>query len=445
MMSTSSRILLFLLLWLVLCPCATPTVHAVQDADISKEQRQSSARRLANQWQNPTDVLTILMIIGGDIVQKAIAQLCGGYFVPVAFSFGWVSYSFNTLLAVLGDGALMPVTVYPSFLINARSGYARQNYSWILNRLLRDVEHSLDPLNAALCVSVFCSKPSKCRTSYDWLWWIGVITIFVQLTIAIVPYVIESDWTIFFITVIGIGLALSGGSLPQWRKEKWGARIENKNTTICLTRGSGFQHVVVILNQGPGCLNLEDLAMPQRHGCTGGCKTAITILAVLWIMFLISVAGLQKNAWYLLGVGFVGMAQNIFVAAMPRRPDAMGIPLDFVTRIQGPKVMTVLMNTEYQYPSAGAALVKTYFPGKLKEEEEEFWSRRANETRSSAQRRAVTVQPRGNFSPPPAGSHMTATSFSTPITLQSAVHSTAATSAETMPPVSPLPFSSTPP
>lgn len=228
-----------------------------------------------------------------------------------------------------------------------------------------------------------------------------MITIFIQLTIAIVPYARESDWTILLATLTSISLALSGGSLPQWRKEKWGARLENKNTTFCLTRANGFQHVVVILNQAPGCLNLEDLAMPQRHNCTRGCKAAVMILAVLWITFLITVAGLQKNTWYLLGVGFIGMGQNIFVAAMPRRPDAMGIPLDFVTRIQGPKVMTVLMNTEHQFPSVGAALVKTYFPGKLREEEEEFWSRK-----SSSQRRVSTVQPGGNvFPPPPRISH----------------------------------------
>lgn len=444
MTGTPPCILLFLILSLIPSPCEACTVHAFQNANVSEEQWQSAANRVANQWQNPTDVLTILMIIGGDVVQKALAQLCGGYFVPVAFSFGWVSYSFNTLLVVFGDGALMPATVYPSSLINARSGYARGNYSWVLNRFLRGVELSLAPLDAALCVSVFCSKPFKSRTSHDWLWWSGVITIFVQLTIAIVPYVRESDWIILLATLTGIGLALGGGSLPQWQKEKWGARLENKNTTFCLTRGNGFQHVVVILNQTPGGLNLEDLAMPQRHSCTRGCKAAIIILAVLWITFLITVAGLQKNTWYLLGVGFIGMAQNIFVAAMPRRPDAMGIPLDFVTRIQGPKVMAVLMKTECQFPSVGAALVKTYFPGKLREEEEKFWLRKAEETRSSTQRRVATVQQGGNVFPPPAGSHLTATYMSTSITPQSAVNNTAATLARAMPPVSPLPIPSTP-
>ena len=350
MTGTSFSMLLLFLLLQIPHPCEAPNLPAFHSIDVPEERWHNAASRLASQWQNPTDVLTILLIIGGDIVQKALAQLCGGYFVPVAFSFGWVSYSFNALLAVFGDGSLMPVTVCPSTLINARSGYTRLNYSWVLNRLLRGVEHSLEPLDAALCVSVFRSKAHNSHASRDWLWWSGVITIFVQLTVAVVPCAIESDWTILLVTVTGIGLALSGGSLPQWRKEKWGARLREKNTTFCLTRGNGFQHVVVIQNQAPGCLNLEDLAMPQRYGCPRSCKAVVTILALLWIIFLINVAGIRNNTWYLLGVGFVGMAQNVSAAAIPRPPDAMGMPLDLVTRIQGPKVMLILMIQSVNFP-----------------------------------------------------------------------------------------------
>jgi hypothetical protein len=51
--------------------------------------------RLRQQWSNPSDIFTILMIIGGDIVKVAIAQLCAGrvpYLAPVSFSFGWVGF-----------------------------------------------------------------------------------------------------------------------------------------------------------------------------------------------------------------------------------------------------------------------------------------------------------------------------------------------------------------
>jgi hypothetical protein len=49
---------------------------------------------LRAQWSNPTDIFTILLIFGGEVVQVAMAQLCAGpvpYLTPVSFSFGWVS------------------------------------------------------------------------------------------------------------------------------------------------------------------------------------------------------------------------------------------------------------------------------------------------------------------------------------------------------------------
>ena len=46
------------------------------------------AAEILAQWSKPTDVLTVLMIVGGDIVKSALAQLAGDSFTPVAFSFG---------------------------------------------------------------------------------------------------------------------------------------------------------------------------------------------------------------------------------------------------------------------------------------------------------------------------------------------------------------------
>lgn len=60
----------------------------------------SSAEWLHAQWTNPTDIFTILLIIGGEVVQVAMGQLCAGpmpFLTPVAFSFGWVlkTYSYT--------------------------------------------------------------------------------------------------------------------------------------------------------------------------------------------------------------------------------------------------------------------------------------------------------------------------------------------------------------
>lgn len=77
--------------------------------------------------QNPSDVLSVLLIIGGDIVQTALAQTAGNRIVPVCFSFGWVAYSFSTLVRVLGDGRLLPPPDFPTKAFNLKSTYVREN------------------------------------------------------------------------------------------------------------------------------------------------------------------------------------------------------------------------------------------------------------------------------------------------------------------------------
>jgi hypothetical protein len=41
-----------------------------------------------DQWVHPSNVFTVLLILGGDIVGRSIAQLAGGGLTPVTFSFG---------------------------------------------------------------------------------------------------------------------------------------------------------------------------------------------------------------------------------------------------------------------------------------------------------------------------------------------------------------------
>lgn len=62
-------------------------------------QEQTTAAWLYQQWQNPNDIFTILMILGGDVVQQALAQECGTWLVPVSFSFGWVSKRTSLIFA----------------------------------------------------------------------------------------------------------------------------------------------------------------------------------------------------------------------------------------------------------------------------------------------------------------------------------------------------------
>jgi hypothetical protein len=43
----------------------------------------------ADEWSNPSNyAFTILLLVGGDLIHRALAQLVGGRTTPIAFSFG---------------------------------------------------------------------------------------------------------------------------------------------------------------------------------------------------------------------------------------------------------------------------------------------------------------------------------------------------------------------
>lgn len=43
---------------------------------------------LRDQWEGPSDVFSVLLILGGDVVARAMAQIAGSCPSTVAFSFG---------------------------------------------------------------------------------------------------------------------------------------------------------------------------------------------------------------------------------------------------------------------------------------------------------------------------------------------------------------------
>jgi len=93
---------------------------------------------LAAQFSTPSDVSSVLMIIGGDVVQKALAQTTGCWYTPVCFSFGWVGYAFMILINIIGDGRLLPPPDYPVKVFD--KWYSRDSKNWLIGRILRDNE-----------------------------------------------------------------------------------------------------------------------------------------------------------------------------------------------------------------------------------------------------------------------------------------------------------------
>ncbi|KAG2151445.1 hypothetical protein DEU56DRAFT_552032 [Suillus clintonianus] len=335
--------------------------------------QQSSFDSLKSQWQSPTSgVLSVLSIIGGDVVQRAIAQLAGtgsSYFTPVAFSFGWVAYSFSALLSAIGEGRLMPPSDCPSIVVNAKDGHVRNNMSWPLGRLLRDhwSPHYQSP--KGLTVSIYFASKSKPVgiPVKDWLYYSGIATILVQLVISVLPVILSRDWLVLIITASGTSLALIGGALPQWRAEKWAAREVDKREIICLTRGSHSNSVIVVVSEGTG-IRLEDLAAarPERFHST----TVMTFfLAVLWTAHLLTVQTLINDAWYLLAIGGLGMIQNLIAAGAPRSAAALGFHLERLREVHHDKVFNALAEAEALERGVALSLIPVFFPGGLRADE----------------------------------------------------------------------------
>jgi len=316
------------------------------------------------------------MIIGGDIVQRAVAQLSGHqyHFCPVAFSFGWVAYSLSAVLAALGEGRLLPPPDCSCILVNAKNGYVKTVQSWVLSRIVRD--HETPTPEPGLTLTFFKASTTKGkagRPAKDWVFYSGVLTILVQLGIAVIPGVVNNDWNTMIITAGGTVLALAGGALPQWRKEKWNCRPLKKGLkeVLCLTRGNGNKDVIVITCEGEGLLRLEDLATSRdtRDRLT---IIATSLLSVLWIVLLLTVAGLQAHAWYMLAIGSLGMVQNGLAAGCRRSPDTAGIHLDRVCHLHKDKVIQALMMAEEIERYVGLSLTSVFFPAGLRENEIEW-------------------------------------------------------------------------
>jgi hypothetical protein len=77
----------------------------------------------------------------------------------------------------------------------------------------------------------------------------------------------------------------------------------------------------------------------------------------------------------LLGIGTVGILQNVYAAGATRHPEALGVHIRLVDIVKGPKVQEVLRAVEERYPLVGTSLVPVFFPGtmRVKDIDVDFW------------------------------------------------------------------------
>lgn len=194
---------------------------------------QSTSEELSTQWQNPSDILSLLLLIGWEIVQKALAQLTGYCIAPfgqgrtrvslapVAFSFGWVAFGFTSLMSAMGNQQLMPTAERPALVMNCANSFTRDNQSWLLERLLRDHEarHQRDTKAiASMRIDIFelsaLEQGEEPDPIPDRLWWTGWFTIAAQLCISVVPWVRYGNWGVMLVFASGTLLALFTNTMP---------------------------------------------------------------------------------------------------------------------------------------------------------------------------------------------------------------------------------------
>jgi hypothetical protein len=133
------------------------------------------------------------------------------------------------------------------------------------------------------------------------------------------------------VVLCGNFLALLTCALPQWRQEKWAGQTLDSENVTCLTRGNGHLHVMVFVgSKGSWSFEVLATATPVPRPET---PTISLALAFSWTCLLISVSGLKEHTWYLVGIGGIGMLQNIYAAGKARDPGTSNFHLTKFSRM----------------------------------------------------------------------------------------------------------------
>lgn len=259
-------------------------------------------------------------------------------------------------------------------------GQRKINESWVIGRFIRDQElynnKRLNPDNTprlgGLCVKFYQTDGKSCKPHRDRIWWSFVLFMPCQFGLAAAP-LYHGNWSILMITGFGTALALLMGSLPQWKREKYSGRMRTRGTYV-LTRGNGHAHVFVIrISEVDTFITLDDLAI-SRSVTHRKERAYIVILAILWILLLVTVGGTKQDTWFLLGVGVIGMIHNVVVAGFKRTSNAHGIPVKEdetieKSTIDEERVFPAIKEAERICPGVGLSLIPSFFPDSLRPDE----------------------------------------------------------------------------
>lgn len=137
---------------------------------------------------------------------------------------------------------LMPEPDDSSMLVNCSNGYARNNASWILSRILHhhEVKNPIDARSkkeggreVSIRIDVFDLEKAD-QPKLDRVWWSGCVVILFQIAITAVPLACFGDWGSMIVTLSGNTLASFTCYLPQWN-EKWASRKLSSPKTVSIS------------------------------------------------------------------------------------------------------------------------------------------------------------------------------------------------------------------
>ncbi|KAF2818522.1 hypothetical protein CC86DRAFT_308880 [Ophiobolus disseminans] len=332
------------------------------------------------------NLIPLAMIMGEPIISKAISVVTANprQDSPL-FGCGWLSWSLSAVMSALSQTTdIVAKPENASKVVNLEYGHARANNSFVLARILRDLEARYSGKAGGLSIQILDAGMQKQPLSWSQVFHVNVMStamMMVQLYVAIFAFLGAGD--VNPLLFLGAGLFLMEGiaNLPVWKATKFSARKDSGcNSTYALTRGNGHRHVFVIRNTHADTWNLEDMASgPTYYDYTATPEYIVIVLTALTSLALtiVSTTMSDYSALNILWILAIGTLKNVLTAALPRESWMHGISLTSVETISNDrKVMLALQELEDKYLGTGHALVKEFFPGGLNDDDQKWWDDR---------------------------------------------------------------------
>jgi hypothetical protein len=252
--------------------------------------------------------IPVLFLLGPNIVHHALASVAGPstQYDDVAFSFGWLSYALTSLPPLFSaERKILPEPeIRGALLLNMTTGQTRENRSWLLSRVLKDLESQADSKVEGLCVTVFNAVDGAERIPTQNDFWPndGFVE---QIIVAVIPLLVYGNPMVLLITCLGQLLAHITARLPAWKAEKYAVTRQprDEGTNYALMRGDGHRHVFVICNKSADTFHLGNLAIgAPLEALDWRNMLAISSLTLGWFVICWLASTVTSNSGYLVAV-----------------------------------------------------------------------------------------------------------------------------------------------